>query len=415
MNFINLAVTTNIILRPLAWLLKFIINGIYYVVSLMTTPQSMALTIILITFAVRALMTPLTIKQQRSSRKMQRLQPQQQAIQNKYKNKTDPEAQQKMNNEIQKLYADNKTSPLSGCLPILIQMPILFALYEILRNIPFYVNKVAAIFDNMVAEVQTISGYTDILNKDIFASATRVIKNFDASTADGVKDFLYHLSGDQWTSFFDLTGLKSNAVFMQNYELQKVINTFGGGFLTFNLTETPSFRSFDVRWLIPILAGLLTLLQTLITDRKNKKRAKAINPNYQEDEAQKSSKLMLYLSPLMILFFGFSVPIGLGLYWIASSVFGILSQEIVDMILDRQEYKEVLAKKAAFEEKQELDRALYGKNANFNSAWDAANRGNSKSSMAGNRTAAQQEKQKKTVDASAFTEKGWDNDTEENE
>ncbi len=404
MNFVTLAATTNFILRPLAWLLSFIINGIYYVVSLLTKPQSMAITIFLMTVAVRLLMTPLTVKQQRSSRKMQRLQPQQQAIQAKYKNKTDPEAQQKMNAEIQKLYADNKTSPLSGCLPLLIQMPILFALYEIFRNIPFYVNQISDIFNAMAAEVQNVSGYTEIIGNEIFASATRGIKNFDASTVDGIKDFLYHISGTQWKSFFEMSGLEANSVFMSNFELQKTINTFGAGFFTWNLTETPAFRVFDVKWVMPFLAGGLTLAQTLISDAKNKKRAKIINPNYVEDETQKSSKTMMYISPIMILVFGFSVPIGLSLYWIASSVIGIISQEIVDAILDRQEYKEVLAKKAAFEEKQQLDRALYGKNANFNSAWDAANRGNSKSSMAGNKAAAQLEKQKKDFSESDSTD-----------
>lgn len=384
MDFILLAKSKGL-LRPFAWLLSFVINGIYFVVSSLTQPQSLGITIILMTFVIRALMTPLTIKQQKSSRKMQRLQPLQRAIQEKYKGKTDPDAQNKMNMEIQKLFADNKTSPFSGCLPLLIQLPILFGLYEVLRNIPFYVNDVAAIYDKMGTIFQGIDGYTDIINRTEFAKAIAGIRDFNAASLDGVKDFLYHLSGDMWTQVFGLTDLNNNAEFMELYELQKSINTFGGGFLTFNLTETPVFASFDVRWIIPILAGGLTLLQTLITDHKNKKRSKMIDPNWEEDPSQKSTKILMWISPIMILVFGFSVPIGLGLYWIASSVFGIISQEIVDAILDKQEYKEALAKREAYLRKQEENRALYGKSANFNSAWDAANKNNTKSSMAGNK------------------------------
>lgn len=384
MDFILLAKSTGI-LRPFAWLLSFIINGIYFVVSSLTQPQSMGITIILMTFAIRALMTPLTIKQQKSSRQMQRLQPQQKKIQDKYKGKTDPDAQNKMNAEIQKLYADNKTSPFSGCLPLLIQMPILFALYEILRNIPFYVNKVGVIYDQMVSIFQGVDGYVDIINRTEFAKAIAGIRKFDATPLDGAKDFLYHLSSDMWTQFFEITSLDQNTAFMEAYEAQKSINTFGAGIFTYNLTETPVFSSFDARWLIPILAGGLTLLQTVITDQKNKKRSKMIDPNWEEDPNQKSTKMLMWISPIMILVFGFQVPIGLGLYWIASSLFGIISQEIVDAILDKQELKEALAKREAYLAKQEENKALYGKSANFNSAWDAAQKNNTKSSMAGNK------------------------------
>lgn len=384
MHYAILAKTTSWILKPLAWVLSFAINGIYYVVSLLTQPQSIALTIFLMTLFIRILMTPLTVKQQKSSRKMQRLQPQQQAITEKYKNKTDPEAQQKMQEEINKLYQDNQTSPFAGCLPLLIQMPILFALYEILRNIPFYVNQISAIYDTMVGEAQAVGGITDILKMDVFATAVRGIKNWDAATADGVKDFLYHLTGDQWAKFFELTKLDANSVFYENYLVQKSIHTLGGGFFTWNLTGMPSIQKLSVDWIMPILAAALTLASSLIMDAKNKKRSRAINPNYKEDETQKSTKLMLYISPIMILVFGFQVPIGLCFYWIVSSFLAIVSQEIVDAYLDKQEYKEALAKRAAYQEKQELNRAMYGKNAGFNSAWEAANKTN-KSSMAGNK------------------------------
>ena len=87
------------------------------------------LSIILFTVFVKVLLLPLTIKQTKSTKAMQDIQPKLQEIQEKYKNK--PEKQQQ---EIMNLYKEAKVNPVAGCLPLLIQMPILFGLYNVLRN-----------------------------------------------------------------------------------------------------------------------------------------------------------------------------------------------------------------------------------------------------------------------------------------
>ena len=97
---IILAATSSWILKPFAYLLSWIFNGLFYVISQIMTNQALAVTIIIFTFIVRALMMPMMIKQQRSTRRMARLQPKINKIQEKYKNKKDPEAQQRMNQEI---------------------------------------------------------------------------------------------------------------------------------------------------------------------------------------------------------------------------------------------------------------------------------------------------------------------------
>jgi len=388
-----LAKSTFFLMEWIAWLLQWIINGLYWLVTLMLQPQAMALTILLMTFVVRAAMTPLTIKQQKSSRKMQRLQPEIQKIQAKYKGKTDPDAQTKMQQELSAVYSRNNTSPLSGCLPLLIQMPILFALYEILRNIPFYVNgfgnayDMENIFAQMAQMAQGVEGIDTIISSN-FSSVVSVLtsfKNDDISTIltnqDFMVDFLYHLSGEQWTSFMNLTGLGNNAEFVRLFELQKEINTIGWGFLSFNLSDIPAVPWTKLEWsiVIPVLAGVLTFLQSFIVSYKTKLRNKAINPNYEEDQTQKSSKIMLIISPVMILIFGFQVPIGLSIYWIFSSLFAIISQEIVDVILDKQEVAEAIAKRQAYLERQ--NELGIGEGLRLTDP----NKKNSKSSLAGNK------------------------------
>lgn len=395
MEMVLLAATNNIILKPFAWILSFIINAVYYLVQLLTVNQSMAITIILFTLVVRALMTPLTMKQQRSSRKMQRLQPKVQEIQDKYKKKTDPESKQKMQLELSELYKKNKTSPMSGCLPLLIQMPILFALYEILRNVPFYVNGMGDIFNAMATQVQGIPGYADIITSH-FGDITKTLTKFDVTTVDSVMDFLYHLTRDQWVNFKDLIGLAGNAAFEQNYALQESINTVGYGIFTFNLAEAPGWKGVGI--IIPILAGVFTFLQTFISTKASEKRAKIANPNGSKNDMQGSMKMMMYISPLMIAFFAITLPVGLGIYWIASSAFGILFQVIVDKIIDKEEYKEALRKREEFEEKKLLSQSIRSNIDKETGRRIGTGSASNKSSMAGNKIAAMQQRQKEQLE-----------------
>ena len=161
MNFVNLAASTNWLLKPFAYILGLIFDGVFFVVTQVMEHQALAVTIILFTVITRTLLMPMMMKQQRSTRAMTRLQPKVEKIQDKYKNKKDPESSQKMNMEIQELYKKHNASPMSGCLPLLIQMPILFALFEVLRNVPFYVSDIGDIYNAMALQVKEVSGYAE--------------------------------------------------------------------------------------------------------------------------------------------------------------------------------------------------------------------------------------------------------------
>ena len=394
---IALAATTNWLLKPFALLLSLIFNGLFAVISGWTTSQALAITIVLFTLIVRLAMMPLMLNQQRSSRRMTRLQPKVQKIQEKYKNKKDPESNQRMQAEIQELYKQNKANPMSGCLPLLIQMPIIFALFEVLRNVPFYVNSIGSLYENLAAIVQGQSGYGDILTTN-FSTVINGLRKFDVTTNTSVMDLLYHLTRTQWSELIETFHLSSNTAFMQDYELVTKYNTFGiegVEALTFNLSEAPGWKGWGI--FFPLFSGATTFLQSWLAQHATEKRQKMASPDGIADQSQQSMKMMTYVFPIMTLFFTAQMPLGLGLYWIAGNIFAIFSQMISDAIIDREEYKEAVkrrdelaAKKAAqANSKSKVDKATGGR-------LGAASNAQSKAALSGNKRAALNQQAKQT-------------------
>ncbi|UVY84596.1 membrane protein insertase YidC [Brachybacterium sp. NBEC-018] len=122
-------------LYPIEWAVAWIMVKFHALLGLVMDPNSgwtWMLSIVGLTVVVRVIITPLFIRQIRSSRAMQAVSPQLQALQKKYKGKTDPESRQKMATEMQAVYKEAGASPLSSCLPLLLQMPIFFALFRVL-------------------------------------------------------------------------------------------------------------------------------------------------------------------------------------------------------------------------------------------------------------------------------------------
>lgn len=395
MNNMQLAATKNWLLKPFALLLALIFNGLFIVLKQITTEQALAIDIILFTFIVRAAMMPLMIRQQRSTRRMTLLQPKIDKIQAKYQNKKDPESTQKMNMEIQKLYSDNKANPMSGCLPLLIQMPIIFALFEVLRNVPFYVNDIGALFKSMAGIIMDQNGYADVLSSN-FASIIKGIKNFDATSVTSVMDVLQHLSRTQWATLMSQLNLTGNSTFMEAYKLQEAYNTVGFGVFTFNLSENPALTNWSI--IFPILSALSTFLQSFLTQRANDKRQKLISPDGKVPQQQASMKVMTYVFPIMTFFFAINMPIGICVYWIVSNIFALLATWIADSVIDKEEYREALKHRDELIEKRKQQESRQ-------SAIDVKTGGRlgtrntmSKSSLAGNKIAAMNEQQKKRTE-----------------
>lgn len=144
MNFILLTQSTGPI-GFVARLLGYIMNGIFFVIDKIGLPN-VGLAIILFTIVVNLLMMPLTIKQQKFSKLSAKMNPEIQAIQAKYKNKKDQDSVMAQNQEIQAVYAKYGVSSTGSCVQLLIQMPILLALYRVIYAMPAYVTKIGNTF-----------------------------------------------------------------------------------------------------------------------------------------------------------------------------------------------------------------------------------------------------------------------------
>ena len=141
MNLILLTQNDTFIIGWVAKLLGFIMNGIFYVIDFIGLPN-VGLAIILFTIVVNLLLLPLTIKQQKFSKLSAKMNPEIEAVKAKYKGRQDQESVMAQNQEIQAVYAKYGVSASGSCVQLLIQMPILFALYRVIYAMPAYVTKI---------------------------------------------------------------------------------------------------------------------------------------------------------------------------------------------------------------------------------------------------------------------------------
>ena len=153
--------TNTFIIGPVATLLGFIMNAIFIFLSSVFHVENIGLCIILFTIIIYGIMTPLTYKQQKFSKLSAKMNPELQKIQKKYKGKQDQASMMKMNEETKEVYAKYGVSPTGSCVQMLIQLPILFALYQVIYKIPGYITKVRAFYEPIVEALQNIPTYMD--------------------------------------------------------------------------------------------------------------------------------------------------------------------------------------------------------------------------------------------------------------
>lgn len=297
------------ILGPVAQILGWIMEALFRFTSIFGI-MNIGLCIILFTVVSKLLMLPLTIKQQKSSKLMAVMQPELQAIQKKYKGKNDNDSMMRMNVETKAVYEKYGTSMTGGCLPLLIQLPIMFALYRVMYNIPAYASSVRKYFDLIIEKLP--AGYT---TSEAFTSLaqTHNMASMDFSNTDKVVDLLYKLTDKQWgdlaAAFPDIAGVVTSAG-------ENVISAINGmqQFLTMNIAYTPfnvlkefingssevSIITAFIALMIPILSGLTQWYSTKLMSSTQPQVSDEENPS-----AAMMKSMNIYM-PLMSVFFCFS-------------------------------------------------------------------------------------------------------------
>ena len=317
-------------------------DGIFNLLSSVGFPN-VGVAIILFTIVIYALMTPLQVKQQRFSKMQAIMSPEIKKIQDKYKNKKDQDSMQRQNEEIQAVYQKYGVNAAGSCVQLLIQMPVLFALYQVIYRIPGYITLIRQQL-SVVAETAGFSGFFAKFVENLGdAAATR---NFGAGETKNIIDTLYNLNSSQWGSLLSDQGASSfSSVLNTAHQYVQKVTSFMG----LNISDSPMviFRSAwsSKAWLMILAAILIPVLAygTQVLNFKlmpQSKDSKDGEPNPMEAQMKSMNTVM----PIMSAVFCFTLPVGIGIYWIAGAVVRSIQQVVINKYLDKEDVDAIIEK-----------------------------------------------------------------------
>ena len=266
---------------------------------------------------VEILLLPFAIKQQMNSIKQARLRPKEMAIRKKYAGRNDQTTQRKMNEEIQKLYQQEGFNPMGGCLPMLIQLPIILALYQIVIDPLQYVLGKASALSSALTTYCNTARAAGGLGMSLTGSrgTIEVLSNLGDGKLDGLQHFAYFSNaGECYTALTD-------NVTIPNF------NLFGG-----NMGLTPSilFGNFKAYWwlvFIPILTFVFYFASMKLM------RKLSFQPVAVDQQTGCSNNIMDVAMPAMSVYIAFIVPAAVGIYWIFKSIITTLRQFIMYKVM----------------------------------------------------------------------------------
>ena len=324
-------------LGPVATVLGYVMSGIFAILVAINIPN-IGLAIILFTIVIYMLMLPLTYRQQKFSRMTPLMNPELNAIREKYKGKQDQVSMQRMNEETQMVYAKYGVNPAGSCVQLAIQMLILFPLYRVIMNIPAYVSQVKDVFTSLAGQLYTTAGAEEYL-KEIATGiqATTINKSFTENT---IIDTLYKFRPATWTGLAEKFPDLSDVI-------AKTQKTIGGmnNFLGLDIANTPMniIREHASVWLViaAILVPVLAALSQWISVKLSMAGSSQPEGN---DQMAGTMKTMNNVMPLMSAFFCLTLPVGMGIYWIMSAVVRTVQTWFINKRLEKVDMTELLKK-----------------------------------------------------------------------
>lgn len=418
------------ILKPFAWIMGIILDGIYEFISLFGI-TNLAVCIILFTIVIKMLMLPLTIKQQKFTKLSTKMNPEISAIQEKYKGKKDEASQRRQQAEMQEVYENYGTSPMGGCLPLLITLPIMFALYRVIYKIPGYVGDIYDLYENVVNIIMQIaqgSGSNVIFGNAManFVTAHSISLKTDITSYEAVIsntnfvnaliDIFSYMNAGKWTSFLNgelivsdswnalLTAVGTDANgwipylqttlgdnYLQTLSQMTSVEDLGTLLNISNFSEVCTVKDLSncfywntfalstdlgsnlaltnasvvvdeilgvnsflfgmnildtAGWkipgiFIPIISVAANYLQSfLMKTDTNTNKSKNANDNPMAQSMTSMTKIM----PIMSGIIAIMLPIGVGIYWITSTLVQIIQQLFINKYLDKADIDKMIAK-----------------------------------------------------------------------
>ena len=340
------------VIKQISWLLGQVMNGIYHVMSAIGV-ESIGVSIIIFTFIVYIFLMPLTIKQQKFSKMQSVMSPEIQKIQKKYANKKDQASMLKQQEEMNAVYDKYGVKMSSGCLPSLIQLLILFGLYPVVWNVPRYVTQVREAYMPLIDQIKSVSGYEKIL-ADVASTTVSGFGSYDLTNPTSLAEIFYKFQNSTWDALVDkipdIEGLVNSTVSRVG-EMNNFLGIDIGAHpweLLQNALAAASIVGIILAVLIPVLAGV----SQFVSVKLSQAGAAGAALNDSDNPMMSSMKTMTYTMPMISVVFGFTLPAGLGLYWIASAVVRSIQQVIVNAHLKKQSVEDIIAENQAKAKKQ---------------------------------------------------------------
>ena len=292
-----------LIVRPFGMLLMAIYNLV----------GSYGVAIIIFALLCKFILLPLTIHSKKSMRRMSAISQKQQALQKKYANN-----RVKLNEEMQKLYEKEGVSPMSGCLPSFLPLPIMMGLYyAIEKPITFMMGITDKDFvtQGIPDSVQLLIDY---------------VQNNGLADLSSYSDYYVQIPlMETLNKLADAAGNFPEAITKLSSEIAEYLVPLNFNFLGFNLAQTPNIKEPGLIWLLPILSGVTALLSSIVMQKMQQKS------NPAAAQVQGSMKTMLYIMPLFSVYLGFILPSALAVYWITNNLFTLAQEVFLTWYMDK--------------------------------------------------------------------------------
>ena len=275
--------------------------------------QSYILALFVFAIVIELLMLPFGIKQQRNSIKQAKLRPKEMAIRKRYAGRTDQKTQQKISQEIQELYQQENYNPMSGCMPLLIQLPIVMMLYYVVIDPLKYVLNISSQFANVIYSYMTASAENGGLGLTVGNTRGTIemfskMRELGTGAFEGIKNFC--ANGDE--------------VYARVAEIIDNAPNFNVG--SINMGYVPSFQPVEPKYWWLILVPVCTFVAYFFSSKLQRKLT--FQPTQSADDRQQacSNTMMDVMMPMMSVFFTFAIPAAVGIYWIFRSFVGVFKQ-----------------------------------------------------------------------------------------
>lgn len=288
----------DIISTPFGYLMRFLYQ----------LTDSYAFSLLIFALVVKVVLLPLTIHQRKSSVTQARLRPKERAIKKRYAGRTDAEARLQMSQELQAMYKEEHYNVASGCLPLLIQFPIIIALYNIVRDPLTHITRLSA---DAVNAIQTKA-------LELIKAGSLTVSGATAETTALTQIQMSAALQANPDAFAGIEGVTADMI-LPNFDLFGV-----------NLAETPTLAALSLLILFPLLAGAFQWLSSFIMTKLMPPPAASTDEQSPEAEAAaKTMKNMNLIMPLMTVFIAFRLPAIMSLYWVYQSILGTVVTFIV--------------------------------------------------------------------------------------